>query len=46
MDSFEDFFAVHGQRCILLYYQEADVPVTGLLPYNITNIGLMLFHYS
>lgn len=29
MDRFDDFFAAHGLRCILLYYQEADVPVTG-----------------
>ena len=29
LDKFDDFFAAHGLRCLLLYYQEADTPTTG-----------------
>jgi dynein heavy chain len=28
LDKFDDFFCAHGQRCILLYYQAADTPLT------------------
>ena len=30
LDRFDDFFAAYGQRCILLYYQEAPTPVAGV----------------
>jgi dynein heavy chain len=45
LDYFDDFFAAHGRRCILLYYQEAQTPVTaemqqiGLVPTSSKALG-------
>lgn len=32
LNYFDDFFAAHGRRCILLYYQEAETPVAREFP--------------